>query len=421
MDRIEEIFSYINYRSDPLRNRIELGRIESSEVRGNWGHSYFSTALVPYFYKDTLMNSEGESCHFIDYTGPILIEKKEDLYKEKYYLRGLLDDDLKLEPLVSSWNRHNKMVYLPDPKILMNYALISRNSNQKTYWDDPSLPRYGVIEVLPTSNYTIENGHTLAKVEIERDYLEDYAYLKECSVFEFFFEERWIIGSDEELDEILKKESCIEYTKSSKRIKIMRHKTDKGDYNIQIWGRQELLTPKKSPITEPEPLVLNWPGFDSSCTEEIVRKSMIDYVYAKDEYLSNYENREEFTIYPETGGVDFQGWWGISYCNRIGRDYIQFEIRKLYEGLPDYIIKQINKYAVPKEVVDRNVEIYGAKNIGQRTKKLIYTYIDLFQSLSLLFSSSNLFYDEKELCSLAKKRNRILWVVLFFRIAKYWE
>ncbi|PKP61977.1 hypothetical protein CVT91_01105 [Candidatus Atribacteria bacterium HGW-Atribacteria-1] len=402
MNRIDEIFSYINERKNPERNKITIGKIESSTINSYWGTSYLSTALVPLFYLDKLMESEEEAGHEVEYIGPIPIEKITDLFLEKYYIRGLLNDKIHLEPLVLSWRKHNKMVYIPEPKFLMQYALVARNSDQKTYWDDPSIPRYGVIEVLPTSEYKIKNGNTLAKVEAEREYLEDYAFLKKCAIVEFYFEERWINTIEPELEKMLQKESSIMISEKNKKIKLSKSESDKGNYNLQMWGRQNILIPKKKNITEPESIILNWPGYKEKCTEEDARKSGIDYVYLKDHYLQEYENRKEFKIYPENGIVNYQGWWEISFCERMGRDYVRFELRKLYEGIPKYITKEINKFAVSKEEVDQNIKKYGKRNIGLRAKELIYSYLDFFNILSQLFSFFDSSYNDMELCSYSK-------------------
>lgn len=402
MNRIDEIFSYVNKRKNPEKNKITIGKIGSSTVNGYWGTSYFSAALVPLFYLDKLMESEEEAGHEVEYIGPIPIEKITDLFTEKYYIRGLLNDKIHLESLVLSWRRHDKMVYIPEPKFLMQYALVARNSDQKTYWDDPSVPRYGVIEVLPTSEYKIKSGNTLAKVDAEREYLEDYAFLKKCAIVEFYFEERWIHANDPEINSILSGESGKNISQVNRRTKLIKTTFENYKYNLQIWGRQVILIPKSSPISNPKPILLKWPGFENELSEEDVRKSIVDYVYVLDHYLIEYENKEEFTIYPESGGINYQNWWEISFCKRMGRDYVRFELRKLYEGIPKYITKKINKFAASEEEVDQNIKKYGKRNIGLRAKELIYSYLDFFNVLSQLFSIFGLSYNDKELCSYSK-------------------
>ena len=404
INRIDEIFSYIKQRTSPIRKKITIGKIESSTINGYWGTSYLCTALVPLFYLDKLMGSNEESGHDVECSRVVPIEQLSDLFTEKFYIRGLLNEQIQFEPLVSSWQKHNKTVYIPDLKLLANYSLISRNSDQKTYWDDPSIPRYNIIEVIPTSNYTIENGSTLSKVEIERDYLEDYAFLKKCAIVEFYFEERFIHVDEPEINLILSGENGKNIYEVNRRIKLMETTFENYKYNIQIWGRQLILLPDSSPISNPKPMSLKWPGFEDKISEEIARRLNADYIYVLDHYLIEYENKEEFTLYPESGGINFQNWWGLSFCERIGRDYVSFELRKLYEGVPPYIIKEINKYAVEKEVVDENISKYGNRNIAYRAKEIIYRYLDLFIVLSKLFNSVNLFYDDEELCSFSKEK-----------------
>jgi len=132
----------------------------------------------------------------------------------------LLNEQIQFEPLVSSWAKHNKTVYIPNSKLLANYYLISRNSEQKIYWDDPSIPRYNIVEVMPTSDFTTENGSTLSKVEIEREYLEDYAFLKKCAIVEFYFEERWICDDEPAINTILSGESGKRISQVNRRIKL---------------------------------------------------------------------------------------------------------------------------------------------------------------------------------------------------------
>lgn len=404
INRIDKIFSYIKQRTSPIRKKITIGKIESSSIDGYWGTSIFCAALVPLFCKDKLMNSNEESGHEVEYSGVVPISQLTDLFTENFYVRGLLNDQIQLEPLVSSWQKHNKKVYIPDSKLLANYYLVSRNSGQKIYWDDPSIPRYNVIEVIPTSNYTIDNGSTLSKVEVERDYLEDYAFLKKCAIVEFYFEERWIHTDEPVINSILSGENGKNITQVNRRIKLIKTNFKNYKYNIQIWGRQLILIPKSSPISSPKPILLKWPGLEDELSEEDARKSIVDYVYVLDHYLIEYENKEEFTLYPESGSINYEGRWMLSFCQREGRDYVRCELRKLYEGVPAYITKEINKYAVEKEIVNENILKFGNRNIASRARKVIYGYLNLFSVLAKLFYSVELFYDDEKLCLYSKEK-----------------
>jgi hypothetical protein len=90
----------------------------------------------------------------------------------------------------------------------------------------------------------VENGSTLSKVEIEREYLEDYAFLKKCAIVEFYFEERWILNDDSAINSILAEESIKNISQVNRRIKLMKTKFKNYKYNIQVWGRQLILIPR---------------------------------------------------------------------------------------------------------------------------------------------------------------------------------
>jgi hypothetical protein len=285
INRIDEIFSYIKQRVSPIKKRITIGKIESSSINGYWGTSYLCAALVPLFYLDKLMDSNEEAGHEVECSRVVPKKELTDLFIEKFYIRGLLSEQIQLEPLVSSWQKHNKTVYIPDSKLLANYYLISRNSGQKIYWDDPSIPRYNVVEVIPASNYTVENGSTLSKVEIEREYLEDYAFLKKCAIVEFYFEERWILNDDSAINSILAEESIKNISQVNRRIKLMKAIFDNYKYNVQVWGRQLILIPKSSPISDPKPISLKWPSFEDKILKETAKRLNADYVYVLDHYL----------------------------------------------------------------------------------------------------------------------------------------
>ncbi len=125
MDVIDEIFSYVEERNNHKKSRLNLGKIESSEVNGYWGTTYFCTALVPEFYADKLFSSKEGAGHCIDFCDPIAINDEKDLFQEKYFVYGLFSDEMHLEPLVASWKYHNKTVYFPEIKFLRHYHLIS--------------------------------------------------------------------------------------------------------------------------------------------------------------------------------------------------------------------------------------------------------------------------------------------------------
>ncbi len=88
----------------------------------------------------------------------------------------------------------------------------------------------------------------------------------------------------------------------------------------------------------------------------------------RDEVLLEYENRPDFTVYPESGAVSYGNWWSVGYCNRVGRNHIAIELRKLYEGTPLYVVEHFHKYAVPEAAAKADLRMYGTRNIGLRQR-----------------------------------------------------
>lgn len=398
MEFIERIFSYIEARNRNNSTRLILGKIETCLENGNDGHSYFTTGLVP-FSDVTRMRSQEEEVnrHFtVLHNGPVRIESKADLFQERFFINSGYDGSLQFEPLAISWDLHNKVSYFPTMNLLASYQLVTRPAGETIFWDDPSLPRFGVVEARATSTY-LDGRHSLAFVEADSRYVEDYAFQKKCAVFEFYFEERWLKDISPEIDSVLGSSQIQMFLKPGQQIKLMRTSGRRGRYNIQIWGRRLILTPERQTVSAPEMTPLNWPGLKENFTGEDARRSMLDYVYLQDWYLVPFEEMDGFSIHPESGQVGYQGWWDLTNCDRVGRNHVRVELRKLYEGTPDSILRQLNHFAVSKDTVEESVAKYGPRNIGQRAKDLVLSSVAAFVALSELAKIIEQYYDESDL------------------------
>jgi hypothetical protein len=245
----------------------------------------------------------------------------------------------------------------------------------RTVYDDPAGPVFDIVEVDPPSIWEMPS-RTSAEVRIVRDYVQDYLTLRGMALFEVFFAVR---RGDEDDDTIqaLDGKSTVEYSFPDRNI-ILNRIFDKGVPRItaQVWGARLLATPGGMPITE-DPLDavgLNWPGIDEPVTHAIAsRLRMNDYVYVNDAVLGAYEGVEGFDIFPESGSVGFGTQWGVGFCDRVGRDTIRLELRKLYEGAPSAVIRQWNRHAIlatgplsaPQAINERNIAT-RAREIVQR-------------------------------------------------------
>jgi hypothetical protein len=108
------------------------------------------------------------------------------------------------------------------------------------------------------------------------------------------------------------------------------------------------------------------------------------YGYVSDEALVDFENRQEFSIHPESGAVSYIGWWSVGFSRRIGRNHIQVELKKLYEGNPPHIIAHWHRYAVAQNVAELDRKTHGDANIALRAKALVEAFLGLTESLHML-------------------------------------
>ncbi len=95
-------------------------------------------------------------------------------------------------------------------------------------------------------------------------------------------------------------------------------------------------------------------GIENLVTEWRARHEMpFEYIYVSDEVLSKYESDDDYEVYPKSGSVSYGNQWSVTYCERIGRNAIKIEIKKLYEGNSYEVIDYWNKFSIhPSEVIE---------------------------------------------------------------------
>jgi len=403
---LPDCFGYIQDRYKENDEFVVIGKIETSNKNGYWGTTYLCSALVPNEDLDLLLKSSDRCGYKVENWGPFPIVEKNEKLENDFFIKGL--NGKEYEPLVNSWQHHNKTIFLPDNKLLATYGLANRNTNFCIKWDDLTKPIYNVIKNQSCSNYQHERNkgyiHSKAFVKIRRDYLEDYAFLKKSSIVAFYFEERWIENQDTFIQKILNGRHIKSYKIEANRIKLMSTQFLNYSYNCRVWGRQLILTSHKSSISTPKKLFLKWPDIDNPITEKEAMSYSFDTIFVKDKFLKDFENDIDYKIYPESGSVDYDGRWSIIRTERISRNTVEIELKNLYEGNPDYIIDKIHSYSITKEKSIQDQSKYGKRHIGLRAKEFVNSFISLFENIAEFCNTTELDFDQDDLIDITTER-----------------
>ncbi len=261
-----------------------------------------------------------------------------------------------------------------------------------------------MISVTPLSHYDVYS-YSGTEVKIDRQYLEDYASLKGCAVVAVFFEERRC-SSDGELEEILDGREIVERSLPGRDLVVRRHEYySETPILCQIWGCRLVLVPSGRPISEERKPELVWPGIPGVVTRSRVRAiGLPSRVYISDQVLEKFEGRPEYSIHPEFGSVSYDGRWSLSNCRRVARDYIAHDIKKMYEGCPPTIIRNAHRFAVPRDVVERQTQDLGDQNIGKRASSLIKAFLSVGAGLALFGNRFGGTLRDEDVISLSEQR-----------------
>jgi len=360
---------------------------EISEPWGPKSYRQIYTALISPELKESVLSIPGGIGHEVTTTGP---------HPSPY--KGLFDytpgfsiwaGELApegLEPLVVAWVCGSRTVLLPDQGFLMTYGLIPRavrsDDGDLIHWDDLQKPQYDVVIAKMVSEYLYELK-TEAFIKIDRQYLQDYATVRN----KFLVQTYYATNSDqisEDDSKALSGKGMQEFRFPGRLLDIRLAGGNGNKLMAQVWGVRNLLGPLSAPICGGrwEYGQLMWPGIDGPVTALGAKQSSREYVYVSDSVLQYYEDRpNEFSICPELGSVSFQGQWSVGHCDRIYRDIIRLEIRKLYESCPPHVVEHWNKHAIAPPP-QKPFDLMQAPNCASRTKKIVYALCDLGETLA---------------------------------------
>jgi hypothetical protein len=273
----------------------------------------------------------------------------------------------------------------------MTYGLAPRAAGDLVCWDDPAGPIYDVAKVSAPSIWSSPRG-TSAFVTIDRDYMQDYLTLRNMALVQVFWEIRW--GNvDDAIDKRLGGEEAVDIDFPDRKFQLGRYLQNREIVSAQVWGGRVIALPGDLPITEDslEKEGLIWPGFEKPITNDVVAgMNASEQVYVNDGVLAKFEGRPEFQINPKTGSVSFGTRWSVDYCDRVGRNLIQLEIKKLYEGAPARVVRHWNAFAVEPPSKMALLAARTQRNIGIRAEEVTYALVSMGEALAAIAQSVGL-------------------------------
>lgn len=392
---------YDNGASD----HVVIAEISETPQDGYKGFRKLSTALIPLDLVDDVLKSPGGIGWEVQSWGPGPCVGEGQVYETNFWIAGRHKRDERFQTIINSWSRHNREVLLPDNVLLMAYGLVPRYlSDGMVCWDDPHGPVYDVLRVKSHIDYGNEKDAPFGFISIRRDYLEDFCHLKRCAAVATYYEERFS-SDDETFVPMLNGEEAVEFELPGR---LLDMRLIKGKYHAdapqmsKVWGARLILIPKGRPISDDKNPELIWPGDTEPMNQHRAWENSAQ-AYVSDMVLQEYESHTEFEIHPESGGVSYDGWWGTDRTNRIGRNHIQIELKKLYEGCPPHVIAHWHRFAVLQSVARHDQEQHGNHNIALRAKSVIQAYLDLTVSLVELSNRLGTGLTQEEIGSLDSK------------------
>ncbi len=368
---------------------VTIGEIGSAPFNNFPGTRLLYTAMVPADEAEECLARPGGIGHGIS-QGQFVYEPPGSNPSPAFWVESGRPDRKRYQALVESWQIHDRHILLPFAGLLQYYGLSPRVLPDLTVaWDDLSIPTFEVVRVSPLAVYKSPEFATAARVEILREYLEDYLLVNKCVALATQWEERYSTG-DPAFDLELGNQKGRSAELKGREIWLKRLEHSKlGDQHSDTWCTRLVMKPEKTLESDEN---LEWPDHHGPIIGSGIMGGfgVMEEAYVRDEVLVAYENRPEFDIHPETGTVGNGTWWAVGHCRRVGRDHIALELRKLYEGAQFFVIKHYCEYAIKKGSVPVPTTETEKRNIGIRAHEIINGYLTYLKAIEEICDAAGL-------------------------------
>ena len=374
---------------------VTVAEVTSEPVNGYKGNRFLYTALVPSEEVAAVLIVEGGIHDDVSTAGFQRAFGPNGEHSPHFWIDGA--NGARYESLIHAWDNHKQIVLLPDDAFLMAYQLAPRVlADGSVSWDDLDRPVYDVVRVQPVAQYSGLDGYRTARISIRREYLEDYLSRKKCTGVAVYFDERFSLDDPEV--KVLIQQGGFSLKQPGRELWLKGMNLDFANQISQVSACTTLLVPLSSPISHPVEEDLVWP--DRTTPVKGGGKAVfepMELAYIRDEVLREYEQRPEYDISPETGSVSYETRWAVGFVHRKGRNHLELELRKLYEGAPFEVINHFRGFAVAASVATADSKKNGNQNIGLRAKEVVEAYLrfteilaQVAEHLDLVFTQENI-------------------------------
>lgn len=308
----------------------------------------------------------------------------DEAIEPEFWIWSSVTRDRRIEPLVLSWTSNEMRSSQIDPGFLLTYKLCPRLivDGSTIEWDKPDLPDQAVARGVPVGKQQdLEESESYW--DVKRAYLQDFSSLRGKTILLGFYE-LWRLPEAHPLRAELGGAADREFRGRgfSLRYHLEATSSGTGTLFVELRGFRVLVTPGPAPVSSDEYGELTWPGIEEPIHETRLGTNapLLEYVFVRDQVLEKFEGDPRYSISPDSGAVSLGNQWAVSYCGRYGRDLIRLEIRKLYEGVPAWVVRHYHSYCVarpdgePQAMLER-------PNIASRSGRICNAYVRLGRSL----------------------------------------
>lgn len=378
------LLSHIKHEDPWDEPEVVVAELKSFDEAPFPGERRSYTALIPMEDFDAVSSRLAGLSHDVNSSGPDPVPESAPSYSPSFWISAVDLPSDRYEPLVLSWTAHDRTVLLPDPRFLMTYGLIPRTvEDGGVSYDDPAGPVHNIVRVSAPSIWDFPR-RTTARVTVAKDYLKDYLTLRGMALVQVFYEIRRG-DADQETLAALGAQNAANFRFPDRTFQLNDGHRD--GVVAQVWGGRVLAVPCGLPVTADllETAGLDWPRYPEPITQErAAAMRPTDWVYVDDAVLGAYEGVPGFQVHPESGGVTFGTQWGVGFCERIGRDVIRLEVKKLYEGARSSVVRYWHRFAVDASPALLSPEAARERNIADRARDITMALVALGEQLHKL-------------------------------------